>query len=116
MAAAGYEFSRAYYGTPANEYSSAAVTPWADLYEHGGSVVVLAGMFLLGSIMRVADEVLDIRTDPRTVVLVLLLFPALVKAENDYVSTLISIPSAVLVWLAFRIIAFPKRSLTVPRP
>jgi hypothetical protein len=112
----GYQFSREYYGTPSNVYSSATVTPWADLYRHGGWIPVLAGMFLLGCLVRVLDDVLDIRTDPRALLLVLLLFPTLVKSEDDWVSMLSGIPGIILLWLVVTAVAFRRHPSSYAPP
>jgi hypothetical protein len=111
---AGYQFSEIYYGTPPGFYSAAAITPWASLYEHGGWIPVLTGMFLLGCLVRILDDVLDIRADPRALLLVLLLFPALVKAEDDWVSLIAGIPGTVLLWLVVTAVTFGRRHALVP--
>lgn len=111
---AGYQFSEIYYGTPPDFYSSAAITPWASLYEHGGWIPVTTGMFLLGCLVRILDDVLDIRADPRALLLVLLLFPALVKAEDDWVSLIAGIPGTVLLWLVVTAVTFGRRDALVP--
>ena len=57
--AAGYQFSQEYYGTPPGLVTAAAITPQADLYRDGGWVTMVAGMLVLGWLMRVLDDVLD---------------------------------------------------------
>jgi hypothetical protein len=102
--------------TPTDFYSSAAITPWADLYSHGGWAVVLVGMFLLGCLVRVLYDVLDVRTDPSAVFLVLLVFPSLVKAENDWVSTVAGVPTAIIIWLVLRAVTYYREpSLSAPQ-
>jgi hypothetical protein len=102
----GYQFSQQYYGLPAGVYTSASVTPWGDLYRHGGWVPVIAGMFLLGCAVRLADGVLDVRTNPHAAFLVLLLFPILVQGEADWVTLLAGIPATFAVWLLGVTLAF----------
>ena len=104
---AGYAFNQEYYALPPGEYTAALITPWADLYRHGGWAPLAAGMFLLGCLMRVLDNVLDIR-DPRAMLLVLFLFPGLVKAEGDWTQTLAVIPGLILAWLAVIAVAFRR--------
>lgn len=112
----GYTFNQEYYGRSADEYTSALITPWADLYRHGGWPPLAAGMLLLGCLMRVLDDVLDIR-DPRAMLLVLFLFPGLVKAEGDWTQTLSVIPGLILAWLAVTAVAFRRMpSLTRDHP
>ena len=53
----GYQFGQIYFGVPATNYTSFAVTPLGDLYRHGGWIPVLVGMFLLGCGVRFLDEV-----------------------------------------------------------
>jgi hypothetical protein len=110
--ATGYKFSQQYYGLPSTVYTSSAVTPVGDLYRHGGWIPVIAGMFLLGCGVRPLDDVIDVRTNPHAVFLVLLLFPSLVQGENDWVTLLASIPGTMLVWLSAVILTFhPRRSI-----
>jgi len=94
----GDQFSQQYYGLPAG-LTSSAITPVGDFYRHGGWVVVIAGMFVLGCGIRLLDEVLDVRANPHAIFLVLLLFPALVKSEDDWVSLVAGIPGTLLLWL-----------------
>ena len=44
----GYQMSQEYYQLPPQVYTSSDITPEGDLYRHGGWVVLIAGMFLLG--------------------------------------------------------------------
>lgn len=95
----GYQFSQQYYGLPSSLYTSSAITPVGDLYRHGGWIPVIAGMAVLGCVVRLLDAVLDVRANPQAILLVLLLFPALVKGEDDWVSLMASIPGTLLLWL-----------------
>jgi hypothetical protein len=107
--ASGYQFSQEYYETPSQIYSSPAITPWGDLYRHGGWAPVIAGMLVLGGLFRVLDDVLDVRSDPAAGLLVLALFPALVMAEKDWVSTLAGIPPIFAAWLLVTAVIFRRR-------
>jgi hypothetical protein len=106
----GYDFSQKYYGTPASDVTSAAITPWADLYQYDGWIPVLAGMFLLGCLMRVVDDVLDARANPHAALLLVLVLPTLAHAEGGFVSTLTVLPGLVLTWLAVTAVTFRRKS------
>ncbi len=106
----GYQFSQLYYGLPASIYSSSAITPAGDLYRHGGWVPVLAGMFVLGTGIRVLDDVLDIRASPHAAILVLLLFPEMVKAEDDWITLVAGIPAVIVTWLAVVAFSFARQT------
>ncbi len=109
--ASGYQFSQQYYGLPANVYTSSAITPVGDLYRHGGWIPVIAGMFLLGCAIRLLDDVLDVRASPHAVFLILLLFPTLVKSEDDWVTLVAGIPETLLIWLLVVALTFrPRRA------
>jgi hypothetical protein len=105
----GYEFSQQYYGTSASELTSAAITPQADLYRYGGWLPVLAGMALLGWLMRVLDGVLDIRAYPHAALLVVLLWPVLATPEGSFTGTLLALPGAALTWLVITAAVFRRQ-------
>jgi hypothetical protein len=105
----GYQFSQVYYQLPAAIYTSSSVTPVADLYRHGGWVPVMAGMFLLGCGVRLLDNVIDVHANPHVIFLVLLLFPSLVKQEDDWVGLLAGIPGTLLIWLVATWLTFRRR-------
>jgi hypothetical protein len=107
--ATGYEFGQQYYGLPSTVYSSTTITPIGDLYRHGGWIPVLVGMFLLGYGIRLLDDVLDVQGNPHGIFLLLLLFPSLVMAEQDWITLLAGIPSAVLLWLVATAMTFRRR-------
>lgn len=109
----GYQFSQQYYGLPPSVYSSSAITPAGDLYRHGGWLPVLAGMFLLGLMVRILDDVLDVRRNPHALLLVLLLFPVLVKAEDDWITMLAGIPGLLLAWYLVVRFSFARRTAPV---
>ena len=91
--ATGYQFSQQYYELSASVYTASAITPIGDLYRHGGWIPVIAGMFLLGCGVRLLDDVLDVRSNPHAIFLVLLLFPTLVTEEQDWATLLAGIPT-----------------------
>jgi hypothetical protein len=105
----GYKFSQEYYGTPATEYTAAAVTPEADLYRYGGWVPMITGMALLGYLMRTLDDVLDARANPHAALLVLLLWPALVTPEGPFVATLLGLPGLIFTWVTITFLAFRRQ-------
>ena len=106
----GYEFSQTYYELPATVYTSSAITPVGDLYRHGGWIPVIVGMFLLGCGVRLLDDVMDVYGSPHCVFLFLLLFPSLVKQEDDWVGTLAGIPGTLLIWLFATYLTFRRES------
>ena len=105
----GYKFNQIYYEVPATVYTSSAITPVGDLYRHGGWIPVIVGMFLLGSGMRLLDDVMDVYGSPHCAFLFLLLFPILVKQEGDWVGTLAGLPGTLLIWLFATYLTFRKR-------
>jgi len=84
---AGYQINQIYYHSPPSSYSSAAPTPYGDLFRHGGIPVVTAGMLLFGGFLRLVDSrhAGNGAPDPRVLFLPMLLFTAVVKQEADYV-------------------------------
>jgi threonine/homoserine/homoserine lactone efflux protein len=83
-----------------------------DLYRHGGWIPVIVGMFLLGCGIRLLDDVLDVSGNPHSMFLFLLLFPSLVKQEDDWVGTVAGIPGTLLIWLLATYLTFRKRART----
>jgi hypothetical protein len=108
---AGYQFSQEYYGSPAGLVTAAAITPQADLYRYGGWLPMLAGMLALGWLMRVLDDVLDLRMYPHAALLVLLLWPVLATPEGTFTGILLSLPGLVLTWLAVTAVSFSRAAL-----
>lgn len=92
----GYRFNQEYYGAAHNMYSSAAVTPQADLYRRGGLLVVVGGMLLLGMAARLVDRTLHPAHDLRLTVLFVPLFSLLIKSETDVISLLSSVPTQIV--------------------
>jgi len=105
----GYEFSQTYYDLPTTVYTSSAIPPVGDLYRHGGWIPVIVGMFLLGCAVRLLDDVVDVGGNPHSIFLFLLLFPSLVKQEDDWVGMLAGIPGMLLIWLLATYLTFRKR-------
>ena len=103
----GEQFSRDFYELPPT--TSSADTVIGGLYWHGGWVPVIVGMLLLGCGVRVVDDALDVRVNPHAIFLVLLLFPILVKGEDDWQAILLSLPSAMIVWVLSVAIVFRPR-------
>jgi hypothetical protein len=105
----GYQFSQQYYDIPSTTYTSSAITPIGDLYRHGGWIPLIAGMFLLGCGVRLLDDILDIRVSPQSIFLILLISPALIKEESDWVTLLAALPATVLIWLLAVSLTFRRR-------
>lgn len=95
---AGYQANQQYYEMPANVYSSAAVTPYGDLYRHGGVGIVILGMAILGMFVRTVDDRRGAGTDmdPRLLFLPMMLFTTLVKQEVDFLGLSASLVSLIL--------------------
>ena len=56
-------------------------------------------MTILGGAVRLLDDVFDTRENPHGMLLVLLLFPSLVKGEADWVTFVAGIPGTGFIWL-----------------
>ena len=103
---AGYQFSQQYYELPSDVYTASSITPAGDLYRHGGWAPVIAGMFLLGGLVRLFDDVLDVCAKPHAGFGVLAFFPVLVMGESDWVTLLAGIPVTLAMWLLSVSLAF----------
>jgi hypothetical protein len=108
--ASGYQVSQEYYQLPPQIYTASDVTPEGDLYRHGGWVPVILGMFLLGCLIRIIDEVADVRRGVHGAFLILLLFPDAVQAGSDCASLLAGIPGMILLWLCVVRTCFVRRT------
>jgi hypothetical protein len=106
----GWQMSQEYYQLPAHIFTASNITPEGDLFRHGGWLVLAAGMFLVGSGIRVLDETTDLRRSMHGAFLMLLLFPGIVMAGSDCATLLAGIPSMILLWLAAVTLSFKRRS------
>jgi hypothetical protein len=106
----GYEISQEYFQLPAQIYTSSDVTPEGDLYRHGGWIPLIVGMFLLGCVIRILDEVADLRRGVHGAFLIILLFPDIVQAGSDCASMLAGIPGMILLWLVVVRLSFTRRT------
>ena len=104
--ATGLLFSQEFYELPPT--TASADTTIGGLYWYGGWVPVVAGMLLLGWGVRLLDDILDVWGNPHATFLVLLLFPTLVKGEDDWQTILISLPATIFVWLVAAAITFRR--------
>jgi hypothetical protein len=107
--AAGYLMSQQYFNLPPGIYTSSDVTPEGDLYRHGGWFTLVAGMFLLGSGIRILDDVTDLRASVHGAFLIILLFPEIVQAGSDWSGLVSGIPGMVLLWFGVTAFAFARR-------
>jgi hypothetical protein len=108
--APGYQVSQEYYQLPPQVYTSSDVTPEGDLYRHGGWIPLIVGMFLLGCLIRIVDEVTDLRRGAHGAFLILLLFPGTVQAGSDCAMLLAGVPGMVLLWLCVVTTSFARRT------
>lgn len=104
-----YQFAQTYYG-PSAAFSSSAITPQGDLYRHGGWLVMLFGMCLLGVLTRLLDVVFNVTENTHGIFYVLLLFPDFIKMEIDMVSLLASLPATLLAATAAVYLSFGRRT------
>jgi hypothetical protein len=106
----GYQMSQEYYQLPPQAYTSSNITPEGDLYRHGGWVVLIVGMFLLGCGARVVDEAADLRRSVHGTFLIILLFPGIVQAGDDCATLLAGIPGMALLWYGVVALSFSRRT------
>jgi hypothetical protein len=105
----GLQFSAQYFELGADSGTSSDVTPEGDLWRHGGWVPVIAGMLLLGCVIRVLDDMTDTRGGPHGGFLVVLMFPAIVQAGDGWSALLAGIPGLVVLWTAVVAFSFRRR-------
>jgi hypothetical protein len=105
----GWQMSQEYFDLPAQIYTASDVTPEGDLYRHGGWFWLVAGMFLIGCGLRVLDESTDLRQSVHGAFLMLLLFPTIVMAGNDWATLIAGIPGMILLSLAVVATSFKRR-------
>ena len=101
----GLEFTRDYYGS--SVITASAITPQGDLYRYGGWLTVITGMAVLGWLVRIVDDTLDVR-DPRAALLLLLLWPVLADPEGSYTGMLAVLPGLILTWIVVTTTAFRR--------
>jgi hypothetical protein len=87
----GAAFSESYYGIPASESTLSAVTIPGFLYESGGTVVLFAGMFALGAVIRRVEYLVDWTADPRRLILLGPILTAVLFSENDTTTYLLGL-------------------------
>jgi hypothetical protein len=103
----GTRFTQEFYESPPDSASSDTLI--GGFYWYGGWLPLLAGMFVVGCAVRIIDEALDVRNNPHAIFITLLLFPTIVRAEDDWVSMISSIPATVFVWLLAVALTFRSR-------
>ena len=104
----GYQMSQEYFQLPPQEYTSSAITTEGDLYRHGGWVVLVVGMFLIGWGARVIDDIADLRRSIQGLFLIILVFPDLVQSASDCSTLLAGIPGTVLLWFGVVALSFNR--------
>ena len=104
----GYEFSQEYFDLPSTQYTSTPDTFVGGLYLYGGWLPMLTGMLVLGCVVRLLDDQLDVQANRHGIFLVLLLFPQLVTGESDWGTVLSSIPATAFVWLLAIVVTFGR--------
>jgi len=109
IAVPGYLFSQEFYGLPPTLYTSTFATIIGGLYWDGGWIPVIVCMFLVGSLVRLLDDVIDVRANPHGILLMLLLFPSLVRAEYDWQTIIADLPASIFVWLLAVVLTFRTR-------
>jgi hypothetical protein len=107
--AVGYQVSQEYFQLPPQLYTASDLTPEADLYRHGGWLVLSAGMFLGGCGLRIVDEATDLRRSVHGSFLIILLFPDIVQAGSDCTTLLAGIPGLILLWYIVITVSFGRR-------
>ncbi|CAI7976886.1 conserved membrane hypothetical protein [Frankia sp. Hr75.2] len=113
VVSSGAEFARVYLGTGPGVYTSAAIPPVADLYQHGGPLVLLVGMFVIGAMIRLVDRTLHPRHDLRLVIIYFPFFLQFIKAEAALTSVIAGLPLTLLTAsLVCRFAFRPKASST----
>ena len=105
-----YEFSQQYYDIPSSIITASSISPIGDLYRHGGWIPVAVGMFIFGCGVRLLDDVLNIYANPHGILLIILLFPTIVKGEDDWVGLVAGIPVTIFIWVLATYLIFRPRS------
>ena len=106
----GYVVGQEYFDLPPQIYTSTAVTPEGDLYRHGGWLTLLVGMFLFGCLLRVIDEIADLRRGAHGALLLVLLLPDIVQSAVDVSTLLAGIPTILLLWIGVVSFSFARKA------
>lgn len=93
----GYQFSQQYYNLPAGLYTASAVTIPGDLYRHGGWLILLFGMMILGKIVRAVGDTCSPAGDARRLIFYVSMFLLLINLEGDIVTLLVSLIETVVI-------------------
>jgi hypothetical protein len=67
-------------------------------------------MFIFGCGIRLLDQTLDIRANPHAILLIILLFPNIVKGEVDWAGLVAGIPVTIFIWVLATYLIFRPRS------
>ncbi|WP_131802484.1 hypothetical protein [Parafrankia soli] len=115
----GADFARIHFGAGPGIHTSAAIPPVADLHRHGGLLVLLVGMFVIGVSVRLLDRTLHPRHDLRLAVIYFPFFIQFIKSEADITSMVAGLPVTLLAAflvcrLAFRPTADPNHPASPP--
>jgi hypothetical protein len=104
--------SHVYYGMPDYVFTFSAMTPYGDLWRHGGLIVVAIGMAILGVFLRSVDgRPGDAAEDPTLLFLPFMLLAIIAKQEMDYLTMSAGIPQALVTsWIATRIVTAARAS------
>jgi hypothetical protein len=104
-----YQVSQDYYEQPAAVFTAAGITPVGDLYRFGGWIPVIVGMLFLGCVVRLLDDVLDVRNNSQAIFLIVLVFPDVVVAESGWLAIFSGIPLTIMLWLFSVATTFRRR-------
>lgn len=91
------QMSVLYYGLPPSVSTSSAMTPYGDLWRHGGVVPLILGMAALGFSLRLVDGRRgSASADPRILFLPMLLFAFVVKGEASFIEMVAAFASVIV--------------------
>lgn len=91
----GLDFSQQYYDLPPGLYTSSAVTVVGDLYRHGGLLVVVLALTLLGAAAHYSDRYWHPAGDLRLSVLFAATFVEIINIEYEATSLVTSLVVAI---------------------
>lgn len=93
----GRQMSIIYYELPTTLYTASAMTPYGDLWRHGGVIPLILGMAALGFSIRLVDGRRgSTKADPRILFLPMLLFAYVVKAEASFIEIVAAFASVMV--------------------